>query len=228
MSQPIETNEPNLDRRYRWFKIQLPNSKKKLVSYIFRGLTREEIRLAGTKSGQNESDTYALQMCVLGNRNWEIELYGVTKRLLDEIYRVSGITEEALTLKEAVAWMETPEGLIEAGAVGFVAGCSLRELYNCDPADYAKYVMLGKFLFQSGKKIDDLFGTPETQDAATTIPLVGTDYSNVGHQVQDLQVSDKKVNVEEFKWVKPKQVEGLILTKDDVATVNLKNKRKTK
>ena len=229
MAEPIEAAD--LDRRYRWFKIQLLNSRRKLVPYIFRGLTREEIRIAGTKPGQNEADTYALSVCVKGRRNWDAELFGVTKKLLDEIYRISGITEEALTFKEAVSWMETPEGLIEAGAVGFVAGCSLRELYTCDPSDYAKYVVLGKFLFQSmtGKKIDELFGTPEAQDTATAIPLEGTEYGNVGKQTQEILVEqNKKRNVEEFKWVKPKNVEGLMLTKEDVAPVNLKNKRRTK
>lgn len=231
MSDTQITETSNLDKRYRWFKIQLPNSRRKLINYVFRGLTRDEIRVAGTKQGQNEADTYALSVCVQGRRNWDSELFGVTKKLLDEIYRISGITEEALTFKEAVAWMETPEGLIEAGAVGFVAGCSLRELYTCDPADYAKYCMLGKFLFQSmtGKKIDELFGTPEEQDTAIAIPLEGTDYSNVGKQTQEVQIEkDKKRNIEEFKWVKPKQTQGLVLTKEDVAPVNLKNKRRTK
>lgn len=150
----------DLDRKFRWYRIKLgpPKSKK---YYYFRGLTANELRIAGTKPSKFEAENYILDTCVQNIKRPVIEEFGgVASKLLMEIYRVSGLDETGETFQEAVSWMMSPEGRVEAIAVSMIPSLTLQELRNCDPHDYAKYLLLAKFQFENttGMTVEEAFG----------------------------------------------------------------------
>jgi len=201
-----------LDKRYRWYSVALKKNKA-TVSFIIRGLTRAEQR---KKEIKKDAETYVLNCCVVGKHNWDTEYYGICNSLLNNIYELSGITESAKPFKEAVSWIESPERIIELFSVAFVAGCSFDILDNCDPVDYAKYCVAGRFIFQlmTGKKIDDLIGDTPIPD----IPLEGTDFTNVGLEKTEIKSEDPrngKKEIEQYVWKKPQNT-NIQLTNEDI------------
>jgi len=170
----------NLDRRYRWFKVNLLGPNRERKDYVFRGMTSGELTIAGSKEGEFEAESFILSQCVV-NYNEDIEWAGTSKTLYDLIMNISGLDEDCRTLREAQKWMHHEEGKYEAVAISMIPSCTPEIMRNCDPSDRAKYLLLGKFMFTSiyGKEVDELFGEAATapnnlEDAFFTNPEVPT------------------------------------------------------
>lgn len=143
-----------LDPRYRWFRITFKSkSTEETLSYIFRGFTLAEMRRAGSKKTASDSELFLLETCVQDINIHTIE-HGVADRLLSEIYHVSGWNQHAHPFKAAAAWLEDSEGCLEAAAVVCVHGLTFDILDHCDPADRAKYLILGRILFKAMFRMD--------------------------------------------------------------------------
>lgn len=158
----------NLDPRYQWFKMTLnPINGGNVVSYIFRGFTTSEKRRALAQKNVILSDLHLLKSCVV-DFNPSTTEQSVAEKLLLEIYRVSGWTDEALPYIGAQAWLKDEDGIIEGVAIAMVAGLNFQILDHADPYDRARYMALGLWMFQSlyGLSIQDLMGGNEkAQDA---------------------------------------------------------------
>lgn len=146
-----------LDSRYRWYKLPLQNASQQTEVFYFRGITAGELRKAGTKRTKYEADNFILSSVVLPYKDWDLELAGTANRLLSEIYKYSGLTDESLTFTEAINWVQSEHGALEAAAVAMIPCCSLELLHNCDQFDYAKYLIMGKFQFET------MYGIPVEQ-----------------------------------------------------------------
>lgn len=183
----------NLDSRYRWYKITLKDEKLNPCDYYFRGVTSRELRIAGSKETTFEAETYFLDQAVLPKKNWEIMLGGVAMKLLQEIYRYSGLNEEEYTFQEAINWIQSENGAMEAAAIAMIPSCTPDVLENCDPFQYAKYLLMGKFQFESmyGIPVEQAFlpnagGKDNYIDTspkpgAPTLPGPG----EIGHQIEN-------------------------------------------
>jgi len=149
--------EQILDPRYRWYKINLKDEKFQPCTYYFRGATSKELRIAGSKETTFEAETFILSKVVLPTKDWLEMLGGVAMKLLQEIYKYSGLTEEQITFQEAVNWIQSENGAMEAAAVAMIPSCTPDVLENCDPFHYAKFLIMGKFQFES------MYGVPVEQ-----------------------------------------------------------------
>lgn len=139
-----------LQPNHRWFKIKLKDSTGKIVDFYFRGVTSNELRVAGTKEDLFASESYILSCCVLSNEDWETTAFvGTAKILLNEIYKISGLTDEDLPMKEAARWISDERGSAEAVAITMIPSLDLQTLQNCNQFDYAKYLLVGKLMFES-------------------------------------------------------------------------------
>lgn len=181
-----------LDPKYRWYRIVLKDEKLKPCEYTFRGLTAKELRIAGTKPGKYEAEQYLLTQVVTPNKDWDNMLSGVVAKLLKEIYRLSGLDEEGLTFAEAVNWIQSETGSLEAAAIAMIPSCTPDVLENADPFHYAKYLVMGKFQFEGmyGIPVEQAFvqGRQPSNPIDTTPkpgPAVMPGPGEVGQQVQD-------------------------------------------
>lgn len=145
---------------YRKYKIKIKDR-----TFVFRGLTQKEIRTAARKKG-GDVDLYILRTCVEGDYNWDEEHAGVTNRLLTEIYRVSGLDEAGEPANEALEWIKSPGGRIEAIALAVIPGLTLDILDNCDPHDYARYIIATKFVLARlyGLMLEDVIDLQNQQE----------------------------------------------------------------
>jgi hypothetical protein len=146
-----------LDPRYRWYRVRLKDEFLQPCDYYFRGVTAKELRIAGSKETTFEAETYLLEQTVLPRKDWNSMLGGVAMKLLQEIYRFSGLSEEQVTFQEAINWIQSENGAMEAAAVAMIPSCTPDVLENCDPFIYAKFLMMGKFQFES------MYGIPVEQ-----------------------------------------------------------------
>lgn len=146
-----------LDPRYRWYSIKLKDENLKECIYYFRGITSKELRVAGTKPTTFEAETYLLNQVVVPEKDWLTMLGGVAMKLLKEIYKYSGLNEEQLTFDEAVNWIQSENGCMEAAAIAMIPSCTPDVLENCDPFQYAKFLIMGKFQFET------MYGIPVEQ-----------------------------------------------------------------
>jgi hypothetical protein len=145
-----------LDRSFRWYKVRLLDSKTYLpTDYIFRGPTSNELSIASTRKTPFDIENFILSSCVLGDHDWNTALAGVSKTLLELILSKSLSSEGPFT--EALEWFTTEKGCFEAAAVSMIPGLDHAKLRNSDPSDYAKYILTGKFLFET------LYGMPVMQ-----------------------------------------------------------------
>lgn len=193
-----------LDPRYRWYKVSLPvvqeKNKKHVVGkkdFYFRGLTCREIRIAGYKPDKYQAEDYVLSTCVLDPpNNWDYQLAYTTLQLIKEIYKCSGIDDEAVTFTEAYGWISDEVGLLEAIAVAMIPSVTLELLENCDPFNYAKYLAIAKFQFETmyGIPIQDAFKTGEEGDRAQESHLTTRD--------QITRDQRSAVDVTSFSWKK--------------------------
>lgn len=153
----------NLDSRFRWYKISLLGPDTKPKEYIFRGLTANELRKAGLRPDKDVAENFILATCVVNLESLDVELGGTCIQLLNNIYVISGVTEEGRPYQEAATWIESEQGKMEALAISVIPSLTLELLRNCDPADYARYMMLGKFHYESmlGQPAANAFGTVE-------------------------------------------------------------------
>lgn len=139
----------DLDKRYRWYKVELIDEWGKPQTYVFRGVTSGELRRSGAYASEVESETFILTQCVLPERDWSSAPAGVSKILLEKIYRVSGLDGTSYPFEEALHWMQTEAGALEAAAVSMISGLTIESLESADPAARAKYLAMGKFMFET-------------------------------------------------------------------------------
>lgn len=140
---------PILDSKFRWYKIRLKNELLQPEDFYFRGITRKELRIAGLRPSKFDADTYILETVVNNRKNWLEMVSGTADRLLSMIYKYSGLDQEGDTFREAISWIQSESGAMEAAAVCMIPGCTLETLDTADPYNYAKYLALGKFSFES-------------------------------------------------------------------------------
>jgi hypothetical protein len=186
----------DLSPNFRWYKVKLKDSNLKLVDFLFRGVTTKELRIAGLKPDKFSAENYILSRAVANPTDWEIALAGTSNKLLFEIYRVSGLDEEGLTFKEALDWLQSENGALEAAAVAMLPGVTLDLLENCDPFHYAKYLFMGKFQFEnmSGIPVEQAFlGQP-----AEGQPNVSKVQADRAH----LKSGERGFDIEQFSWKK--------------------------
>jgi hypothetical protein len=179
------------DNRYRWYRISLKDENLKPCVYTFRGATMKELRIAGTKPDKFEAEHYLLNKLVYPQKDWPTMLAGVVNKLLGEIYRYSGLSEEGLTFSEAVNWLQSDNGSLEAAAVAMIPSCSPDLLENADPFQYAKLLVMGKFMFETiyGIPVEQAFMQhapdnsidPTPNPGPATLPGPG----EIGYQVED-------------------------------------------
>lgn len=148
-----------LDRRYRWYRIVLMGPDRSPTPYVFRGVTRGELVASGSRQTAVEAEDYLLQCSCPTISDLGSEWAGTCKALLQQIYRVSGLDDEGLPYKEAIAWLNDEEGKYEAVAVAMVPGCSPEILRTCDPSDRARFLLIGKFMYETiyGRPIEEAF-----------------------------------------------------------------------
>ncbi len=180
-----------LDNRYRWYRITLKDENLQPCEYTFRGVTAKELRIAGTKPDRFGAEQYLVEQAVTNKKDWLNMLAGVVAKLLKEIYRVSGLDDEGLTFAEAVNWIQSETGALEACAIAMIPSCTPDLLENADPFHYAKYLVMGKFQFESmyGRPVEECFlgkqpispidPSPKPGPAARPGP------GEVGHQVEN-------------------------------------------
>lgn len=188
-----------LSRKYRWYKIELLDKDRKPSIFIFRGMTADEIRIAGTKKDGSSAEDYVLESCVLDVGPVGEMLGGSSRTLLENIYKVSGLTEEASPIAEALEWIQSDEGTAEALAVSMIAGLTVEILRTCDPHDRAKYLILGKFMFESiyGVEAKDASFSGNKGTQKEFIPP-SRQVTKDGKKVIDIPGSE----VERFHWQK--------------------------
>lgn len=139
----------SLDDRYHWFKVSLLDSDTyQPIDYVFRGLTAHEVRVANSKTSLYEKEDYVLRHAVANDVDWHNALAGMSSTLLELIYHTSGLDEQATTVKKAIEWVQTDTGMLEALALVTIPGLNLHTLRHCDPEDYAKYLVVGKEMFE--------------------------------------------------------------------------------
>lgn len=158
----------DLDKRYRWYKVELIDGWGKPQTYVFRGVTAGELRRAGAYASETESETFILNQCVLPEMDWSTGPAGVSRIILQKIYRVSGLDGDESPFEEAVHWLQTDSGALEAAAVSMISGLTLEHLELADPAHRAKYLAVGKFMFETlyGVSVFDAFKPGDKKQAA--------------------------------------------------------------
>lgn len=170
----------SLDSRYRWYRIKLKDENLQYCDFYFRGATAKELRIAGSKETTFDAETYLLSSLVLPKKDWITMVGGTATKLLNEIYRFSGLTEEQITFTEAVNWIQSENGALEAAAISMIPSCTPDILENADPFQYAKFLMMGKFSFESmyGVPVEQAFLPPDPNappsNGIDTTPNPGT------------------------------------------------------
>lgn len=141
--------DKQLDPRYRWFRITFRNKQRpeELLQFIYRGFTLAEERRAGSQATPFDTECFLLQQCVL-DIDLQTAEYSVCRRLLEEIYHVSGWNQHAAPYKAALEWSWDETGMMEAVAVVMVQGLTFDILDHCDPLDRAKYMLVGQRMWQ--------------------------------------------------------------------------------
>lgn len=188
-SKSCKIDVKTLDDRYRWFRVFLLDSETyQLTDYVFRGMTAHEIRTSNNKENLFERESYVLRRCVVNQVDWDTALAGMASTLLGLIYHYSGTDDAAITVKKAVEWVQTDAGMLEALALVTIPGLDMYKLKTCDPSDYAKYLIVGKEMFeilyqgrvqepQSGGQLVDTWGpgrTSVSQNLPTKPGEIGT------------------------------------------------------
>jgi len=179
-----------VDPRYRWFCITFrAKTGNKTASFVFRGFTGAESRRAGGQHTAFDSEVFLLKCCV-PNIDLDAVEYNICSRLLKEIYHVSGWNEHGAPYKLAAEWIQDETGSLEAAAVCMIPGLTLQELDTCDPQDKAKYLIMGKWLFESlyQCKVEEAFSGKKEPKKGGTIQAVKPKLPE-NHQV-----------VESFDW----------------------------
>jgi hypothetical protein len=198
------------DTHFRRFRLRIGDKV-----YTYRGLTQQEIKTASSKKS-GEAELYILNRCVEGDHDWENTLAGITERLLSEIYKISGLTDEQVTIKEAVEWITSETGGAEAMAISVIHGLTLETLHNCCPFTYAKYLILGKYLFETlyGIPAEQVFLRPKDSKEPPKVPVpegvqndavpvgasVSTEYTPLGAQQGVTTGKEYGQQVTSFTW----------------------------
>lgn len=187
-----EQSIPTLDHRYRWYKIELTDEFLKPCTYYFRGLTVRELRISGSKLTTFDAESYILETLVLPQKPWDTMVAGTPLKILKEIYKYSGLTEEGLNFAEAIDWIHSEQGAMEAAAVVMIPSCTPNELETCDPFHYAKYLTVAKLQFESlyGRSIEEAFlGKPPEGNDLDFTPNPGLPATpgpgQIGQQIED-------------------------------------------
>lgn len=142
--------EQSLDRAFRWFKIVLSDEVGDPRAYYFRGLTANEVHIAGTKPDIEAAENFILSRVVLPVVDWAtFPKVGVPERLIEEVNHASGLTEAGIPQAEAVDWVTSPLGGMEALAVAMIPGLNLSLLRNACSFSYWKYLMVGKHMYET-------------------------------------------------------------------------------
>lgn len=184
----------DLDKRYRWYKVELINEWGKPQTYVFRGVTAGELRRSGAFASETESETFLLNQCVLPESDWSNGLAGVSRILLEKIYRVSGLDGTSYPFEEALHWLKTDSGALEAAAVSMISGLTLEHLESADPAARAKYLAMGKFMFETLYGVSVFEAFKSDKPAQTPVPGVQQPGVPAGNYSEESS----------FTWKRPK------------------------
>lgn len=174
---------PNLDRRFRWFRIKLWKADKTSAFYYFRSMTTNELNVTKSKD-RIEAENYMLDMCVIPpeETDWNTLWSGTVVKLIECIYTISGLTEESIPQHEALEWLKSDDGGAEAIAISMIAGLDLTTLRNSDMFDYCKYIFVGKMMFESmyGQKAEAAFGSGRPKGVEDyVVPPEGNPYGSI-------------------------------------------------
>ncbi len=152
----------DLDPRYRWYRLTLTILERK-HSWVFRGATVRDMRRCGHNRTEHESETFLLEQCVLPQQDWEQGLAGVSRILLEKIARATGLDGDEYPFQEATTWLGTESGALEAVAVSMISGLTFEHLDAADPAYRARYLAVGKFMFESlyNRSVFEVFLPPD-------------------------------------------------------------------
>lgn len=140
------------DPKYRWWKVELLGPDWKLQPIYFRSLTagegRQQQRLPPEKA-----EVFILKHAVYGGESidWDRFPGGASRTLLQCIYGKSGMgeDEDGSVWDQALNWLKTDFGKLEAVAVTMIPGLTFEVLENCDSLHYAKYLFIGKHNFET-------------------------------------------------------------------------------
>lgn len=193
----------NLDRQYRWYKINLRGANCKYRDYYFRGATAGEVKVAGAFETATEAEDFLLKNTVLHLEDPQAELAYTMERLYAEICKRSALlTEDNLPFQDALNFLKSDIGKIESAAVITVPSLDLCKLHNADPTHYSVYLLLGRYLFESlyGVPVEQAFQLDSPTDATSTLQE-GYTYSENSQQTQSHRVGNKEyaTQVETFK-----------------------------
>lgn len=179
-----------MEHNCRKYKATIKLFKVK-YQFIFRGLTRRDLRLAGLKDTTFLAERFILETCVEGDWDWENLPGFIVNNLLNQIYKISGIGSTT-PWDEAANWLDSEDGRSEAVASAMIPYCTPEYLENCDPVNYAKTIYLGRFILKvtMGITPEQLFGVETSEEA-------------IDHKV-DSQLPTKAgevgKEVEQFSW----------------------------
>lgn len=187
----------DLDPRYRWYRLTLTILNRQ-HSWVFRGATVRDMRRCGHNRTEHESETFLLEQCVLPQQDWEHGLAGVSRILLEKIARATGLDGEEYPFQEAATWLGTESGALEAVAVSMISGLTFEHLDTADPAYRARYLAVGKFMFESlyNVSVFDVFLPADKQKS--TVPGAGLPQPRLPAQGPNMREESS------FAWVRPK------------------------
>ncbi len=120
-----------------------------------------EQRIAESIENHYNRDDFILRACVKNRIKWQDVPSGASLRLVSEIMRVTGRTQEAITYQAADRWIASEMGALEAACLTVLPCVNLQTLAMCDPHEHAQYLMVGKMLFEQLYKATpwQVFGT---------------------------------------------------------------------
>ncbi|MDE1830651.1 MAG: hypothetical protein KGI25_10050 [Thaumarchaeota archaeon] len=155
-------DDTNLDIRFNWKKIRIPIGKLGRKTFAIRSLTRREFEIAQSKKEPVEGESYILRTAVLPKFNWDDAPNLVTVKVLEQVYKQSGISQDSDNkfVDDALEWIKSRDGCLEAVAIMMIPSCSPEALYNCSPEVYAKYLVTAAHQFElmTGKTVYSAFG----------------------------------------------------------------------
>ena len=140
----------SLDRKFKWFKVSLKDTYNTRKDFIFRGATRRELKVYNDCLQANNPDSadILLNSCIQNCDNSKDLLPGTFETLLNLVIKHTGGGEDDVPFNKAKSWLESETGSFEAAAVMALPGLTFDILYDSDPIDYYRYLLIGKQLFE--------------------------------------------------------------------------------
>lgn len=148
--------EEALDPKYRWFSIKLKVRGNVFSDFVYRGLTRREQRKLASITDESKSEDFILKSALAKGQEYDELPAGSYKKLVQLITSISGLTNDDAPkpFTEAMEWLDTDLGSLEAAAITVIPGCTLEALDTMDNTYYWKYLLVAQILFKSTYQID--------------------------------------------------------------------------